>query len=152
MAGKEKKRRQIQSTRAVIVPDEYNATSTHPSHSHMLFLRAEPQQHIAVLLMLWPIKVKARFHSCLAVSCSYVFTKVRFSSSPCWHLSTASPQQSAVNSTMIRTWRIELSKVDRMCNLQEGGEADFECLSEEWKTIMFYDRYPVREKTELPAA
>lgn len=87
----------------------------------MLFLRAEPQQHIAALLLLRPIKVKVRFHSCLAVSCSYVFTKMRFSRSPHWRLSTASPQQSAVNSTMIHTWRIELSKVDRMCNLQGGG-------------------------------
>lgn len=81
----------------------------------------EPQQLIAVLLLSWPIKVKVRFPSCLAVFYSYVFAKVLFCCWPLWHLSTASAQQSAVNSTMIHTWRIELSKVDRMCNLQMGG-------------------------------
>lgn len=93
-----------------------------------------------------PSKSRWDFSHVWLFSALSFFTKVRFRRRRRWHLSTASAQHSAVESTTIHTWRIERSKVDRMCNLRgEEGDADFECLSEKWKTIMFYDRYPVRE-------
>lgn len=79
--GWKKRSRQIQSTGAVIVPDENNATSAHPSHSHTLFLRQSRGDSLLFCSYCDPSKV--RFQTRLGVFCSHVWCfKVRFSSHP----------------------------------------------------------------------
>lgn len=79
-------------------------------------------------------------------------TKVRFSRRPRRRLSTASPQHGAVNSPAIHTWRIERSKVDRMCNLQARGKLTLSVSVRNERPSHFYDGYAVRAKAGPPAA
>lgn len=111
-----RKRRQIQPARAVMESDNSSATPSHPSNLHFRSVSGTVEAtcgHLApqseVLL------ISGYFLLCLCAEVSFRSHLLR-------RLSSASAQQSASNGAMIHTWRIELSEVDRMCNLHEWAK------------------------------
>lgn len=99
-----------------------------------------------------PSKSRWGFSHVWLFSALSFFTKVRLRCRRHWRSSTASAQHSAVESTTIHTWRIERSKVDRMCNLRGEGGVLTLSVSVRNERLSCFMTDILSEKAELPAA